>query len=207
MRLYSVLAVFALTACASKMSSDECASADWASIGQRDGLYGEDSAKLAERTAQCASFGVSTDAADYEAGRARGLKTYCTPDAGFDAGRNGRDYRDVCPAELEGAFLAEYNIGRRLNDLNREIETARSAYDNALSTIESDKYELKRALERYNDSNLSEDDRSRAVRDVDRYRRNIDRLEDDLPRLDREIEQAESALEDYRGYLDRRARS
>jgi hypothetical protein len=199
------LAVF-LASCASKMSESDCAGADWSSLGERDGLYGEGEEKLSERAAQCADYGVAADAAAYQAGRSKGLASYCTPDAGFDAGRNGRAYRGVCPPEAESAFLAEYETGRRLYDLTEAVNSAERAYESALETLKSSQYDLRDAIDRYNDGSLSEDERRKAGRNVDRLRRDIDRLEDDLPRLEREIRNADGELADYRAFLDRRRR-
>ncbi len=204
MRNILLFAVFALSACATKMTENDCAGADWSAIGERDGLYGEGPEKLSERTAQCAEFGLPANAESYQAGRLKGLATYCTPEAGFDAGRNGRAYRGVCPAETESAFLAEYNIGRRLHDFTKAVENANSSYESALSTLQSSKYDLREAFDRYNDESLAEDQRREAGKKIDRLRREIDRLESDLPRLDREIGDAEGALADYRAFLDRR---
>lgn len=195
-----------LSGCATGMSEEDCAYADWRAIGERDGLYGEGLEKLAERREQCAAFGFNASLADYEAGRERGLFTYCTPDGGYDAGRNGRPYRGVCPAETEGAFLSEYKIGYRLFELNKAVEDAIAAYDGAIAGLEEARYNLRRARERFRDSTLSEDERHEAGEDIERHRRRIDDLEYDLPRLEARIRDAEGRLEDYRAFLARRAR-
>jgi hypothetical protein len=187
-------------ASAARGAENDCVNADWSSIGQRDGLYGEGEAKRLERQGACATF----DLAAYEKGRERGLRTYCTPDAGFDAGRNGRDYFGVCGAELEGAFLSEYETGLKLFDLVKRVETLKNARIEAATTLQSDRFELKRALEGYNDAGATSEAKSRAVEEVDRLRRNIDRLEQALPELARDIVSAEKALEDFKRELAKR---
>lgn len=208
MRLMMAAAAMAalLAGCATGMSEDECAGADWADIGQRDGLYGEGPDKFNERAERCAGFGLEADYEAYQAGRSKGLRTYCTPEAGYDAGRNGRPYRGVCPADLEGEFLSEYNIGRRLFDLSAALDEARSDYDDAVEDLERSRYEFRKARERFNDPNLSEADRKDAGKDMDRYRRKIEDLEDALPRMSDEIHRAEGELEDYRAFVARRSR-
>lgn len=195
-----------LAGCASGMSEDDCASADWAGIGERDGLYGEGADKFGERAERCAGFGLEVDYDAYQAGRSKGLRTYCTPEAGYDAGRNGRPYRGVCPADLEGEFLSEYNIGRRLFDLTEAVDDAHDAYDSAVSDLDHARYELRKARERFNDDGLSEKERKDAGDDMDRYRRKIDDLEDRMPRLGDDIQRAEGELDDYRAFVARRSR-
>lgn len=205
MRLIFCLLALLAASCASKMSQNECAGADWSALGERDGLYGEDAERFSERAAECGNYGVAADANAYQAGRSKGLASYCTPEAGFDAGRNGRVYRGVCPAETEGAFLAEYQTGRRLYELTEAVNNAERSYESANESLESSKHDLREAFDRYNDGALSEDDRRKAGRDVDRLRREIGRLEDHLPQLEREIRNARGELADYRAFLDRQS--
>lgn len=207
MRWGWIAAVLVLAACASDNAATggdavsakagtDCAGVDWSSIGQRDGLYGEGAEKLAERAAECPQLVANTE--DYERGRERGLKTYCTPDAGYDAGRNGRPYQGVCPADVEAPFLARYEAGKTLFDLHARVDSTKAALALAASTVESDRFELKRALERVSDIDSSAEQKSRAVADVDRYRQNIGRLEEEIPKLKNSIAEAEAALKNYR---------
>ena len=63
---------------------------------------------------------MSPDAARYVEGRNEGLKSFCTYERGFSEGRAGRSYAAACP---QGAsFLAGYNRGRELHDLQRQLD-------------------------------------------------------------------------------------
>ncbi len=203
-RLFFAL-VFSLAGCAT-MNEEDCAYADWRLLGEDDGRAGEPLATFDKRAEQCASFGIAADRDAYDQGRGRGLEAYCTPEHAFDEGRAGRAYRGVCPREAEYAFLEEFNIGRRLYELTSAYESAVSAFDSAVSSIDSYRDDLRRARDRLRNPHLTEEERAKLERDVDRYRREIDRLEDDLPRLDAAVRRTEGALEDYRAFLDRRAR-
>lgn len=205
MRRVLIALVFSVASCAT-MNEEDCAYADWRLIGEKDGRVGETLAVFDKRAEQCASFGIAADRAGYDEGRARGLEAYCTPERGFDEGRAGGAYRGVCPPGAEYDFLAEFNIGRRLYELTSSYDSAVSAFDNAVRSIESNRDDLRRARERLRDPNLTDEERAQLERNVDRYRREIDRLEDDLPRLDAAITRADGALEDYRAFLDRRTR-
>lgn len=44
---------------------------------------------------------------------AAGVKEYCQPDNGENAGATGKPYLNVCPKELEAKFLTEFKKGRK----------------------------------------------------------------------------------------------
>lgn len=203
-RFVACVAAALLLAGCETMSREDCASADWSSIGERDGLYGEARAKFEERRAQCAKFGMESSADDYDRGRNRGIRSYCTPEAGFDAGRNGRPYRGVCPPETEGAFLSEYQVGRRLYDLNEEVKQLNESFASARRSLDEQHERADRARDRLRQEGLTDEERSDAQRDLERARREIDRLRDEADRLQRDIRDAEGRLEDYRSFIARR---
>lgn len=198
-------ALLMLSACET-MSEEDCATADWTALGERDGRYGEAESKFDERREQCAKFGLAGSADDYDRGRGRGLRAYCTPEAGFDAGRNGRTYNGVCPVEAEAAFLTEYQIGKQLFDLNAEVRRSQDAFDGALNQIDQQREKMDWAKARLREEGLTDDERSDAQRDLERTRREIDRLERDLPRLESDIRDAEGRLDDFRAFISRRSR-
>ena len=202
----AIAAALCLGAC-STMSKEDCAAADWTSIGERDGIYGEDRGKFEERRAQCAKYGLASSAEDYDRGRERGIRSYCTPEAGFDAGRNGRPYRGVCPPEAEQAFLAEYRIGKELYDLTTEVKELQDSYDGVRRSLDDQHERADRARDRLRDEALSDEERSEAQRDLEKARREMDRLRDELDRLEADIRRAEGRLDDYRQFIARRSRS
>lgn len=204
-RHFIALAFVAVAGCAT-MSEEDCATADWRYIGETDGYAGEPEEKFIERADRCAKFGFDADGRAYHEGRDRGLETYCTPDNGYETGRNGGAYRGVCPIESEGDFLAEYNIGRRLYDLSSAHQSAVESYESALRSLESNRSNIKRARDRLRRDDITPEERASLERDIDRYRSENDRLERELPRLELTIDQALGRLEDYRDYLDRRGR-
>ena len=199
-------AALALAGCATGMSEDECLTADWRTLGERDGAYGEEPEKFNERAARCEKFDIVADLTAYKEGRERGLESYCTPQSGYDTGLRGDVYRDVCPPETEAAFLAEYEIGRQLYTLTKEYDDAVAAYENAVSSIESHRYDLQRARDRYNENTLTDEDRAKVRDDMRNHRRQIEQLENDLPLLEVDIDRARDRLNDYRAFLERQGR-
>jgi len=199
-------AYLAASACATGMSQDECAAADWRAVGENDGLYGETTEKFDARAERCREFGFPADIAAWRLGYDTGLSTYCTPQGGFDAGSAGQTYRGVCASEFEPAFLEEFNIGSRLFALNREYDEALTAYDDAIAALDKHQRNLRGAINRRQDPVLSHEDREIARQDEEFNRRELERLEYDLPMLEREVDQTHGGLDDYRAFVDRRSR-
>ncbi len=106
--------------CAS-MSKNECVTADWYAIGYETGIRGEREAKITDYRKACADHGVTPDLARFMAGRDAGLERFCEPRNGYRLGRAGTGYAGVCPPRAEGEFLAAYNAGRELYDVQQNI--------------------------------------------------------------------------------------
>ena len=107
-------------ACAT-LDKSECREADWEIIGLEDGARGQPLSYIGNHRKACAEYGVKPDLALYQRGHASGLQQFCTADNGFKLGRAGRAYHNVCPAALNGRFLAGYETGRQLHTLSADI--------------------------------------------------------------------------------------
>jgi hypothetical protein len=134
----TVLACFAglfaailLGACATGMSKDECALADWQTIGYEDGLRGFPAEHIGAHRVACAKHQVTPNLAAYTAGRERGLREYCQPKNGFRAGLNGTGYANVCSGSTETAFVNAYQWGRQIHVARTELRTTNSRLRNA----------------------------------------------------------------------------
>ena len=120
-RLALLAASLLLSACAS-MDKAQCVNANWTAIGMEDGARGRTLDRLGERRRACAEHGVQPDAERYAAGRNEGLKSYCTYDQGFRAGRGGNAYSGVCPEPAATDFVAGYQRGRELYGLQKRLD-------------------------------------------------------------------------------------
>lgn len=89
-----------------------CANSDWYRFGVNDGTLGVPSSERGSLFAECSEFGHPVDASAYQAGRAEGLKEYCTVENGYQVGYSGRRYEQICPPDLEPDFLQGYAQGR-----------------------------------------------------------------------------------------------
>lgn len=110
----------AVTGCAG-MSEQACLVSDWRTIGFEDGAAGRSVGSIGGYRQACARHGVAPDLASYRVGHAEGVEIYCRPGRGFEVGRRGAAYQGVCPAALEPDFVAAYESGRRLHDLESAV--------------------------------------------------------------------------------------
>jgi hypothetical protein len=145
---FAVACLFAagLAGCAS-LSEEQCREGDWYQVGLADGASGAAPDRLGRHAEACAELGIVPDREQYEAGRSDGLVHYCTVSKGFEVGRNGFSYAGSCPDDRAADFLRGYTLGRRYNDVERE-----------LARIDSDLQMYRSQLGR---SDLDEDRRSR----------------------------------------------
>lgn len=160
--------VLLLSGCAT-LSEKECRSANWTTIGQRDGAAGWAASRLDEHAKACREVGVVPDGAAYARGREQGLVSYCQPTVGRSKGAEGASYHHVCSGAAEAAFLRGYQVGRQIHDLKKLQDTNRSR-----------RKELTDQLTRKD----AKDD------EVKRIRRDLERLDSDDRRLQRLVEQA-----------------
>ena len=109
------------TGCAT-LDKSECREADWRTIGLEDGAAGREVSYIGNHRKACAEYGVTPDLAAYRKGHAIGVRQFCTPQNGFNQGRAGRGYSGICPTYLENDFLSAHATGRRLHDLDTEID-------------------------------------------------------------------------------------
>ena len=126
-----LLAASILGGCATGMSKDECALADWQTIGYEDGLRGWPADRIGAHRVACAKHQVTPNLAAYTAGRERGLREYCQPKNGFRAGLQGAGYANVCSGSGEALFVDSYRYGRQIHDARAELRSTHARLRNA----------------------------------------------------------------------------
>lgn len=144
--LLVVLLVSTVPGCAT-LSEGECKTADWFSIGRQDGNNGRERARLYDHRKACAEYGVQPDSKNYYAGREAGLARYCTPSNGFNQGRAGKAYQNVCPVNTEPGFLFEYRQGKIIRDVDEDIQSLERTIDRQEKQLNDDKTTAKQADE------------------------------------------------------------
>lgn len=190
-----------LTACAGGMSQADCQSTDWAALGFADGRNGSPPKVAEKRLNRCAGDGHAVDRAAYAAGRMEGLKSYCTAAGGFDAGRLGQDYFEVCPAAAEADFLPAFQEGARLHALVDAEREADRAYKAAISALDQHAFHLKAIEKRALSTTISNEGRESARQEAASRRRDIARLEGNLPKLEAATAAARAEREAYEAVL------
>lgn len=190
-----------LSGCAGGMTQADCQSADWSALGFADGRSGA-SARLADkRLNDCAGSGYAIDRASYAAGRSEGLKAYCTAAGGFDAGRLGQEYFEVCPASAEAEFLTAFGEGAKLHALIRAERDADRALKAAIDGIDQNAFHLKAIERRAVSSTISNEGRETARQEAASLRRDLARLEQSVPKLEAAIAGARAEREAYETLL------
>ena len=194
----AILGLTAAMAACSTLSESECRTIDWRTIGYEDGVAGYSGDRIGVHRKACARYGVSTDLAAYQSGRDDGLREYCQPANGFRVGSHGNDYRGICPAPLEPAFLRSYESGHRLYSLQE-----RAAY--AANQLSSRRRELGRIQEDIEHNALAiissqstPEQRAHALLETHELVERAGRAQNEIAQLEDESARCSQDLEDYR---------
>lgn len=178
--------VVLLSGCAT-MSEGQCLVGDWGGQGYRDGAEGHPSSRLHDHATACAKHGVTPNMSAYMAAREDGLRTYCTWENGFRAGRAGGTYQGVCSPAEERAFVPAHRDGRQLYEVEQAVSSAESALNSAIRRIESREDKLDAKRRELRQEGLTSEERQRIrnrIREVegelDDAHRAARRAEDDL---------------------------
>jgi Protein of unknown function (DUF2799) len=200
-RVLSLGALAYLIAGCSGMSEQACVTADWRTVGFEDGTLGRSEAGIGRYRQQCSEHGVAPDLESYRAGHAEGVRIYCKESNGFAVGHSGSTYQGVCPADLEPDFVAEYNAGRRLHELESALSSVESRIAGNYRSQEGIKQELTDIGVRMIAGDTTVEQRLQMVtRSADLGRR-YGELTTETQQLERDRALAERALLDYRSTL------
>jgi hypothetical protein len=194
------VAAYCLAAC-SGMSEQACVTADWRTVGFEDGIAGRSVGNIGSYRNACADHGVAPDLAAYRSGHAEGVQVYCRESNGFGVGHSGAQYQGVCPADLEPAFVAEYNAGRRLFELESALRSVDARIAGNYRSQENIKEELTTIAARMIAADTTPEQRVAMVtRSADLGQR-YGALGNEIRDLERERALRERELLDYRQTL------
>lgn len=135
-----VLLIGLVSGCAS-MSEKECLTANWFDQGYRDGRNGEPLSRLEDHRQACEKVGIIPERARYFEGRDKGILEYCTPANALYEGRQGRYYRNSCPAHLERNFLIYYQDGKRVYEAEQQVEELNRRSNQLQNSLKKEKDE------------------------------------------------------------------
>jgi hypothetical protein len=200
-RILSLGAVVYLIAGCSGMSEQACVTADWRTVGFEDGTFGRSEASIGRYRQQCGEHGVAPDLASYRAGHADGVRIYCRESNGFAVGHSGATYQSVCPADLEAAFVAEYNAGRQLHDLESALRGVDSRIASSYRAQENIKQEITGIAAKMVATDTTPEQRVAMVTRSAELGRRYGELTNEIRDLERDRALAERDLLDYRATL------
>lgn len=199
--LIALPAILLLSGCAKMMNENQCLVADWRSVGYEDGSQGRSEQWLSRRSEACAEFGVTPDLDQYLFGRNQGLEVFCQPRRGFSLALNGTRYENVCPAGLEGPFLAGYRDGQGLRD--REIRY--NELENRIESSFAELADLDLAIEENTltlaTENMTTQERIAYALDLKNMAEDRGRLSEIIPQLEAERDASLYDLDAYRASI------
>lgn len=157
--------------------------ADWQTIGVEDGSRGMGSDAISRHREACAKAGVTPDRSAYEEGRQMGLVEFCRPSRAYGYGREGGDYRGVCPAEREADFLEAYHDGRSYYELAQAVAGVEAEISSAEYRLDDLRKDLRKGEARLSDSEITEEQRSRTTKKNRERAKDIGRIEEQQKQL------------------------
>jgi hypothetical protein len=124
-RPLAITIIAAVTAC-TQLSKQQCEEGEWLTIGQRDGFRGRDASFVERHVQSCGKHDIAVDVALWEQGRQQGLRSFCTPESQYQAGRDGRPFNEICAAENLPVHREAHEKGRKYFLLTQRIERLRA---------------------------------------------------------------------------------
>ena len=200
-RIVALCAVGYVLAGCSGMSEQACVTADWRTVGFEDGTMGRSAGNIGSYRNACAEHGVAPDLDAYRAGHAEGVQLYCRESNGFAVGHSGAVYQGVCPADVEAAFVREYESGRHLYELESTLRNVEARIASNYRTQEGMKQELTAMAVTMAASETTAEQRVAMVTRSAEIGRHYGELTSEIQQLERQRALAERELLDYRQTL------
>ena len=189
-----------LTGCGG-MSANECELADWQAVGYEDGVQGRATDRFGDHRKSCAKHGVAPDFRAYQTGRKAGLREFCQPSRGYEVGVRGGAYHGVCPADLEPAFLAAYNEGHTLYELESAVRTTSSQIQRRKTRMDAIESELTDVMADALTSDTSGEERAALLVKTKQLAEERITLESEVDELEIKLERRKEELEAYRAQM------
>ena len=183
------------------MNEQECLVTDWRTVGFEDGALGRSPESISRYRQACAKHGVTPNLEAYRGGHAEGVETFCQPVKGFNYGHSGATYRGVCPADLEYAFLAAYNEGRELHELESAVRSADSLIAQRHRALENIKQQITNNEAGLIAEGASASERITLLAETKDLSRQIGIIEAEIVELERDRAVHAQALLDYRNTM------
>ena len=111
---------FSLSSCAT-MSTKECKTANWKSVGFSDATKGRP-VQLSDHREACAKVQIQPNSALYMSGYNAGSRQFCNYQSGLRFGKLGRSANNICSsAPKRNDFFRGYDKGKRIYAIDKII--------------------------------------------------------------------------------------
>lgn len=116
-RFSKVLAISAMGFCTASlalpnMNRQQCQQQNWQQLGYQDGMNGQYLQQaIQDYRKVCGKFHVRMNADAYRRGWHTGAQLYCKKDHGYELGKQGKLYNNICPHSQIEAFNRAWNRG------------------------------------------------------------------------------------------------
>ena len=121
MRFYYPAVLFAFLGACASLTQEQCLNANWESIGYNDGARGRLESYITRHFDACTKVGITPNVEAWQAGRARGLPLYCTPNNAYNVGRAGNDLSPVCPSYQQRSLYHNWDWGQEYYLISQQI--------------------------------------------------------------------------------------
>lgn len=109
-----------LTSCASAPQPQACQESDWYEIGRREGANGLPIDRATTPKPRCQGTDLALVEDLFANGHYKGLLEFCNPQNGFELGKSGQNYSEVCPRTHASEFIRRYRAGQQFFSLEQE---------------------------------------------------------------------------------------
>jgi len=123
-----------LSGCAA-MSVEQCKTANWFNVGERDGSDGHES-RLDKYYSSCQKANIVPNQKLYEQGYKKGLGYYCRPEIIFSEALEGRGDIRVCPIEKRESLRSYYQVANEYYQADSEFDRSQNDMNRYLKELE-----------------------------------------------------------------------
>ena len=123
-----------LSGCAA-MSVEQCKTANWFNVGEKDGAAGRES-RLDKYYSSCQKANIVPNQKLYEQGYQKGLGYYCRPETIFNEALEGRGDFRICPLYKRESLRIYYQVANGYYQANSEFDRSQNDINYYLKELE-----------------------------------------------------------------------
>lgn len=146
-KILSTICLSLLFSGCAAMSVDECKTANWTAVGEKDGSNGRER-RLNQYYKACSEANIIPNQSQYDQGYRKGLDYYCQPDMIFHEALKGKGLYQVCPVETRTKLRPFYDSASRYYMAENEYNSYQTnlkdytdkAYNTKLKPEERERY-------------------------------------------------------------------